>query len=568
MIHRPHLADAKRALVAIAAISMIVACSTTSDDVAPAVSPAEAVVLATPDASARAVQQPDRDAADGTIRIESFYPMSPDPAVVDEESDVVLWSSYDLIREIHAGLIAIANDPENPYVPDLAQSFQTNSDFTIFTFQLRPNLRFSDGSPLTASDFKWSWERALKLGGADVSRTLGSIRGAAEILAGDGNELDGVQVIDDGVLEVNTVEPDPFFPARVATRAAFVLQRDNVDTWMNHPYDAGPYFYLRQTPATLPVGAGAFMVRWVRTDHTYELVPNPHYHGDPPKIALVELVDFDARTDDLGRFESGGIDAFLWLVAPSNRPDVWAAHEPSNGDGRTVLADRPPMPSVLIFNSAKPPFDDRHFRRALAAASDRFGSFSDRRTEARWNEFDPEAAKSHLAASRYADDVDEFEAELLSVRSGFQTLNFARAADHWVDAVGFVASERWANPEEYRALVSDGKIDFVIRDIAAEFPSIQSIIELTVAQIAEISDGPDVERIEAMLSEARTTVDPVQRERRYIDLGQTLIDEAHVILFDPTFERLSRGYFVRNGIQGFDDPAYGGSRFARAWIER
>ena len=80
----------------------------------------------------------------------------PDPVFADYG-----WSS-ELQYEIFAGLTTFTPDESNPVQLDMATSHTVSSGGSVHTFILRPGLKFSDGSPLTASDFKWSWERALR----------------------------------------------------------------------------------------------------------------------------------------------------------------------------------------------------------------------------------------------------------------------------------------------------------------------------------------------------------------------------------------------------------------------
>ena len=63
-----------------------------------------------------------------------------------------------MVVEIYSGLVALNTDLQ--LVPDVADRWEISEDGMTYTFYIRDNARFHDGKPITASDFKWSLERA------------------------------------------------------------------------------------------------------------------------------------------------------------------------------------------------------------------------------------------------------------------------------------------------------------------------------------------------------------------------------------------------------------------------
>ena len=61
--------------------------------------------------------------------------------------------------EIYSGLVALDTDLQ--LIPDIADRWEIDSSGTVYTFHIRDNAKFHDGKPVTASDFKWSMERAV-----------------------------------------------------------------------------------------------------------------------------------------------------------------------------------------------------------------------------------------------------------------------------------------------------------------------------------------------------------------------------------------------------------------------
>ena len=137
----------------------------------------------------------------------------PDPAI-DDAYEIVSLNSTSLVTEIHAGLTRIVDDPVAPFELELADAYDVDLEGLNYEFVLRNDLKFSDGSALTSSDFKWSWERALKksVSGGRARDVFGLIEGADAVLSGDSDELTGVLLVDDRTLRVGLAKPRADFP--------------------------------------------------------------------------------------------------------------------------------------------------------------------------------------------------------------------------------------------------------------------------------------------------------------------------------------------------------------------
>ena len=85
-----------------------------------------------------------------------------------------------LFAEVYAGLVRPSLEDDTRVEPDLAASYNVSSDGRSYTFKLREDVRFSDGTPLTSQDVKWIWERALRpeTNSSRATFVLGAISGA------------------------------------------------------------------------------------------------------------------------------------------------------------------------------------------------------------------------------------------------------------------------------------------------------------------------------------------------------------------------------------------------------
>ena len=156
----------------------------------------------------------------------------PDPAI-DAASSQLDFSSPSLVTEIHAGLARIVDDSVAPFELELADSYNVDLTGLEYEFVLRNDLKFSDGTPLTSGDFKWSWERALKKSdaGSRARDVFGLVEGADAVILRESDDLTGVMAIDDRTLRVRLTNPRADFPALLADPVASVLKKDNALSW-------------------------------------------------------------------------------------------------------------------------------------------------------------------------------------------------------------------------------------------------------------------------------------------------------------------------------------------------
>lgn len=133
--------------------------------------------------------------------------------------------------ELFAGLTRFNTDYEpEPYV---AESFSISDDGTVYTFKIAPGLTWTNGDPVTAADFEWSFKRQLDpASGAPYAAFLFDIKnGEALNTSAEGITVDdvGVKAIDDSTLEIILEGPRGYFPTVMAYAAALPAHRPSVE---------------------------------------------------------------------------------------------------------------------------------------------------------------------------------------------------------------------------------------------------------------------------------------------------------------------------------------------------
>jgi oligopeptide transport system substrate-binding protein len=244
-------------------------------------------------------------------------------------------------------------------VPAAASSFDVSSDGKTYTFHLRQGAKYSDGQPVKAQDFEYSFKRILD---PDTAAEYASfftdagIVGAADYNSGKGTaDQVGVKATDDNTLQIQLTNPVGYLPDLVALWVVPPLRQDIIqkagDAWV-------------QNPATY-IGNGPFkMSEWVHQDHI-TLVPNENYVGTQPKLQKVTLLMVSDSEADYAAYRNNERD---WTLVPD--ADVQAVRGDSTLSQQAV--EYTELTTFwLTFNLANKPLDNVNVRKALSMAIDR-----------------------------------------------------------------------------------------------------------------------------------------------------------------------------------------------------
>ena len=150
-----------------------------------------------------------------------------------------------IARQLFEGLTSW--DPELEKVrPAAAESWRASRDGRSFVFRLRPGMTFHDGSPVTAEDFAFAFDRiALKSNASDLAYALEKVEGfAAMNQAGSATHLSGISTPDDLTLQIRLSEPYQDFPAILTHPGLVPVPRSaatDVDRFLTDPIGNGPF---------------------------------------------------------------------------------------------------------------------------------------------------------------------------------------------------------------------------------------------------------------------------------------------------------------------------------------
>jgi oligopeptide transport system substrate-binding protein len=269
---------------------------------------------------------------------------------------------HKIIMGLFEGLVT--EDAHGTIVPGLAESWEISPDGKIYTFHLRPGVKWSDGTPITADDFVQSYKRMLTPAlAAEYSYLLWFAAGAEAYNAGklaDFSQV-GFKAPDERTLQVTLAHPTPFLLKVIACHYAW----NAVPVKVLAKYGALDDRNTGWTRAGRLIGSGPFVLKEWLPNQRIVLARNPHY-WDAARVQLDEIV-FYPTEDTAGEermFRTGQLD--LTLELPYTKIDVYRREHPESLHIEPYLG-------IYFYrcNVTRPPLDDKRVRRALALAIDR-----------------------------------------------------------------------------------------------------------------------------------------------------------------------------------------------------
>ncbi len=277
-----------------------------------------------------------------------------EPASLDPLKAVGL-PEIQVIRDLFEGLTN--QDAHGKIVPGVAQSW-SSSDNKTWIFTLRNNARWSNGEPVTAQDFVYSWQRLVDPENSSPSASFAALSGienAAAIAKGQMTpDKLGVVAQDNSRLKVTLDRPVPWFPALVANVALFPVPQKTLaqqgDSWT--------------APGKL-VGNGAYQLSERVVNEKIVLTRNPHYWDDAHSVLTrVTFVPINEESSATKRYRANDID-----ITESFPKEMYGLLKKSL-PGEVYTPDQLGT-YYYAFNTQKGPTADARVRKALSWSIDR-----------------------------------------------------------------------------------------------------------------------------------------------------------------------------------------------------
>jgi len=498
-----------------------------------------------------------------------FNTLWSDPPTLDPHL-VTDGTSYGIVIEIFSGLVRLGANTSNPFEPDLAESWSVLEDGTVYEFKLRKDLKFSNGDPVTAQDFKWSFERAAHPDTASTvaEEFLGDIVGIQDIVDGNATSASGIEVVDELTLRLRIDAPKAYFIAKLTYPTAFVLNKNNVES-------------LGRNWSDEPVSTGPFTLKEYRIGQRIRLARNENFWDR--QAYLDEVVYNLAGGVSMAMYENDEID--ITSVGLADLERVQDPTEEINKD----LVEVPPnfAVSYVGFNIDEPPFDDAKFRQALNHSVDKqliadqvfsnlvkpaYGvippGFPGYSAEIKGLEFDPELAKELLAQSAYA-DPDTRPRIILTVpgTGGSPGLTTEVIADMWRQNLGIeieIQQVEWAT---YIQDLHRGRLQaWSGLSWQADYPDPQTFIDVLFRSTSAINYGGYAnDKVDEFVVSAQTEQDATKRVQYYNDAEQIVINDAAWL---PLWWGVDSKALVKPWVKDYQFSSLTIAKFKDVWIDK
>ncbi len=260
--------------------------------------------------------------------------------------------SITAINMVFTGLVQLDDDLE--VQPQLAQSWELADDGLTWTFRLRPNLKFSDGSPLTSKDVAYSIDRALQPAVKSTTAPiyLALIKDADKLVTGKIKTIIGssIKTPDDNTVVIVAGKKAAYFLQALTYSSSYVVQKSLIDRYGNQKFT---------DHLTEGGGAGPFVVSEYTHNNRIVFTPNPNYYGPKPQLKKV-IFPFYKEVDTVYRAYQVG------QVSTTSIPSA------NLEEARKLAREYQRVPQLWInyiaMNYLAKPFDNIKIRQAFALA--------------------------------------------------------------------------------------------------------------------------------------------------------------------------------------------------------
>ena len=509
------------------------------------------------------------------------------PDVVDPQKSSFT-NEIDILAQAYEGLTRL--DTNQQTVPAAAESWEYNDDATQITFHLREGLKYSDGSPLTAENFRYAVERTCDpVTAGEYQSILFEIVGCAEFAglstdeAGEPREYTpeeydearsalGAKALDDRTLQINLTNPAPYYHTIAYTWVFYPVKKEMVDkdpdNWWKTPENH--------------IGNGPFKITGIDEDQRWAFEANDNYWQGRPKLDGIEYVYIEDGAVALEAYRAGDLD--IADLEPQQAAEVLEDPELSEQFVSWPTASTYSME----FNLVQEPFTDKKVREAFAYAFDRQTLCEVIRSgdctptlswvpqgvpgaiETEKYAFDPEKAKQALAESSYGgpENLPEITISYNSDVTG-RGEQVEWVAGQYRDILGVELTIEPTDGTTLTAMRKDPKTHPQIVYWAGwiqDYPDPQNWLSVYYTCGSSFAERVSYcnEDFDALVKKGDTTIDPDERLTYYEQAGEILVDDVPAVFIG----NLTQQFVVNPAVTGYtpiaSDVEWPGS-YASQW---
>ncbi|MCF7823912.1 MAG: ABC transporter substrate-binding protein [Candidatus Marinimicrobia bacterium] len=439
-------------------------------------------------------------------------PKSLDPALSTDITTAILTGlMYNNLVEFGVG---------TEVIPGLAKSWSISDDGKVYTFRLREDVTFWDGTPFTSADVLYSFERVLNpLTRSPQTWLLMPLEGAREYSKGNADHVSGIRIL--SKYEIQLVLVSPFAPMigfLGAPATAIVPSTSKIDFKIT------------------PMGTGPWIFESWQADRHIRLSKNLNYFRGPAKLdGLILNMNTEILTSAL-EFEAGNLDV---MAVPSSEFKYWTRSK----TWQPYIHKLEELGLYyLAMNVNRPPFDDQRVRQAVTLAIDRekivYRILHHSATVARgaippllagYDEdrpllpYDPERARQLLLDAGYTDDC-EFD---LWVDPGAAVSQTIEAIQHYLNSAGFkvhIVRNDW---NMMRDAMRKGETDAYWGNWWADYADAENFLApLFHTETAATRNRYSNPQVDTWINQLQRSLDAEERSQLAKQVDSVLIEES------------------------------------------
>jgi len=438
--------------------------------------------------------------------------------------------------------------------PSLAESWEESEDGLTYTFHLRDDVTFSNGSPLTSSDVYYTFVRLLTHPASCNQDIVSDILGAKDLVAGTTSVLEGFTVVDDHTFQIRLEQPYSAFLACLCMPGASILDQTSTE-------EAGDSF--GKDPA-VTIGTGPFVFSEWRAGEGMLLTTNTSCWEVVPDFDGLDLrfvYDSDALST---MFKEGELD----IVNIDDLGDLGDYYLNGNAYKNQLVTAPHIGIDYIALNESVEPLGDVRVRKALQLSLNRQTLLDAAYNGAGQVEqgiyprglhghnpnlaqipYDPTQASELLAQAGYADGFD-LEVDMRATTPQWQRELVTMAVSMW-EKVGVRATVRILSEDEFMDLRTTGRLSCYTASWAADFDDPDNFIytffgtpENSVFRSLCYNNSDAITRVR----QARVIKDDNERMNEYAELERIIVQEDAAWI--PLFSR-ERHFLVSDRVSNF-----------------
>ncbi len=495
-------------------------------------------------------------------------PTDLDPQIISSLQD------FQIVIGLFEGLTAYNPSTAEP-MPSLATHWEPSADAKTWTFHLRPEAKWSNGDPVTAHDFVWSYQRVLSPAlGSEYAAMLFCLKNAREYLSGELTDFSqvGVKALDDHTLQLSLDYPVPYLPGMVAHCVWYPVNRDAILA-----HGAMDQRGTRWTRPGNLIGNGPFVLKEWSPNQVIILERNPLYWDNANvRLNAVHIYPIENSSTEEAAFRSGQLHATVTM------PQAKIAVYKNDPAKRHLLKQYPQLATYFYrLNVARPPLDDARVRRALSMAIDRqqiidavargdqLPAFSltppdtAGYTPPRVIQHDPEAARALLAEAGFPGGQGFPKMELLyNTSEGHRALAEA-LQQMWKKELGIEIGLYNQEAKVWNDTMREKNYDIARYAWIGDYLDPSTFLDLLTSENGNNQTNWANPEYDALVEQSRTAIDKEARFDLYRQAEAILMEESPIV---PLY------YYTNNQLQvpelkGFEGNLLDIHPFNRVYLE-